>query len=283
MRALFVTTHTNDIRNVVDAWDSISVDPAERFIFNYERRPLDGFILDTVRRIVPEVIFYIGGCDGIGLPSTRTFRRLRRIAPIINLIPDAGDPPWHDLIKKYRNEDCFDLYVGLDGCPDSPVDLVTVTPVNWKLFDTEVERDIRCGFSGGLGGKRDDILKALESLCFVRVRANNYVDHVSFLQRCHMILNTAWTGSGLYYHVKGRVIEVGWAGSALLEHSYAPTKHWFPTDAYFSYSSSDEAAEIIVSSSEDDVVKRALLMAKITRERYHPAMIYGEILKRMTL
>lgn len=284
MKTLFITTQTNDIHNLVDAWDLVNVCPAKRFEFHYQKAPKNNLIINAAQKAAPEVIFYIGGCDGVGLPSIATFRNLRRLAPVINMIPDAGDPPWHRMIEKYRQEKCFDLYVGLDGSPDSPVDHVTVTPVNFRPFEIDVEKNIRCGFSGTLGGKRDGPLKMLGSRCQVRVRDSahgDYADHAHFLKRCQLIFNTAWTGSGEYYHVKGRVIEAGFAGAALLEDACSPIDHWFPEGAYFRYSSGDEALEIIMNASHDDIAERAAVLSQVVREKYNPMTIYKGILDKL--
>ena len=290
MKAIFITTHTNDIHNLIDAWDLIEPEPAKRIQFNYEKPRVDDWILDIAGQTPTDVIFYIGGCDGIGYPLTDTFRKLRRLAPIINMVPDAGDPPWHGVLKKYRDEECFDLHVGLDGCPDSPVDLVTLTPVNYKFYNNRrIKRDIRCGMSGSIGGKRDEILDYLGNLCKYRVRTHRkylgnitcYSQYAGFLLRCKIVLNTAWTGSGKYYHVKGRVMEAGWAGAALLECSGSPTKYWYPEDAYFKYSDFEDAKNIILNASDEEINRRASLLSSITREKYHPAIIYRQILDRI--
>lgn len=287
MRSLFITTQTNDTHNLIDAWDSVAHQPAARFQFHYERPPVDDSMIEVAKKTDPEIIFYIGGCSGgIGFPSVGTLRKLRQIAPIINLIPDAGDvgSPWPALIEKYRVEECFDLHVGLDGCLNSPVDHVTVTPVNWRPFESTTEKDIRCGFSGGVGGRRDSVLEALGSRCEIRIRdsiSGDYCDHAHFLRRCHIILNTAWTGSGQYYHVKGRVLEAGWAEAALLEHAHSPTSDWFPSDAYFQYADPDEAISVVETASDDDIGERAMRFAQVVRENYHPRKIYQGILKKL--
>lgn len=286
MKALFVTTQTNDTHNLIDAWDSVSPEPARRFEFDYLRQPVNGFIISAAQVFAPEVIFYIGSCEGVGLPSFETFRTLRQIAPVINLIPDAGDPPWHGPIKSYREEECFDLHVGLDGCPDSPVDHVTITPVNPVPYQIKAEKDIRCGFSGTTGGKRDGPLKALGDRCTIRVRdglSGAYTEHAHFLKRCRIVFNTAWTGTGEYYHVKGRVLEAGYAEAALLESQYSPADHWFPENAYFRYADNEEAVDIVMAATDEDIDERAARLAQIVREKYHPGMIYKGMLDRIGL
>lgn len=281
-RALFITTQTCDTHNLVDAWDSASEVPALRVQFNYQQFRVDGQILEAAKKADPEVIFYVGGCSGVGLPHAETFRELRRIAPLVNLIPDAADPPWHTPIEIYRKEECFDLHVALDGEKKSPVDLVTVTPVDWRAFRSpSVVRDIRCGFSGGVGGKRQSILTRLGSKCLIRLRSDDYADHVSFLQRCRIVFNTCLTGSGQFYHVKGRVIEAGWAGAALLEFHSSPAQDWFPRETFLEYRDAEHAKEIILTASDQDIDRYAKRLAHAVREYYHPGKIYGEILEKL--
>ena len=162
MRALFVTTQTNDTHNHIDAWDSVSDTPAKRVHFNYQRAVLgsDKYILHKARGIGEiDVIFYIGANVGAGLPSFDTLRELRKLAPSINVVSDAADKPWHRPIERYRKEECFDLQVGIDGDPASPVDFVTLTPVDARAWDSvDARKDIHCGFSGNASGKRGEVL-----------------------------------------------------------------------------------------------------------------------------
>jgi len=284
VKALFITTQTADTHNLVDAWDSASEEPAIRVQFNYQQFRVDPQILEAARKAQPEVIFYIGGCKGAGLPAAETFRQLRELAPLVNVIPDAADPPWHKTIAIYRAEECFDLHVGIDGDKTSPVDLVTVTPVDWRAFKgPSPARDIRCGFSGGLGGKRSSILSRLGSKCLIRLRSDDYADHVSFLKRCRIVFNTCLTGSGQFYHVKGRAIEAGWAGAALLEFHGSPAQDWFPSETLFGYRDAEDAKEIIASATDAEIEVRAGRLSRAVRENFHPAMIYGQILEKLHL
>lgn len=153
MRALFVTSSTSDVDSLVRAWDCWQPDKSSRVTFHHMGTPNDDKILATARLMSPEIIFYIGACEAPGIPSIETFLALRDLAPLINLCCDAGDPPWHKPLRRYREVRCFDLHVGLDGCLDAPVDLVTVTPVDPFSYTQSVPRTIHCGFSGGLSSR----------------------------------------------------------------------------------------------------------------------------------
>lgn len=280
-RALFITTQTNDTHNHIDAWDSVSPTPAKRVHFNY-RGGLgnDRYILNKARAAGEvDVIFYIGANLGDGLPLFETFRALREIAPTINIISDAADRPWHHVIAAYRKEECFDLQVGIDGDPNSPVDLVTLTPVDSRPFDANrTTKDIHCGFSGNPHGKRGEILSAVGSRCWIRLRGDDYQDHVRFLCRCQLILNAAYTGSGNAFHVKGRVTEAGYAGAALLEPVQSPTRHWFPSSSYLGYQDPEHLIEVIETVKPDKIASCADSLARIVREKYSAGAIYGQML-----
>ncbi len=286
MKALFITTHTNDTHNHIDAWDSVSETKALRVHFNYrDGVGTDAYILNKARSAGEvDVIFYIGANLGGSLPSFDTLRELRKIAPLINIISDAADPPWHKLIEEYREEECFDLQVGIDGEPESPVDLATLTPVDGRIFDSvRVGKDIRCGFSGNASGKRGQVLAAVGGRCFVRIRGDDYLDHIKFIKRCQMVLNIAYTGSGHRFHVKGRVTEAGYAGAALLEPAGSPIRHWFPASAYIAYRSTEHLIELIETVSTEMISGCAELLSKLVREKYNAAAIYGGMLKRVGL
>lgn len=281
MKALFVTTHTNDTHNHIDAWDSVSPVPAKRIYFNYRNGVgTNSYIRDKAKEAGDvDVIFYIGCNRGEGLPSYDTLRQLRKIAPVINVISDAADQPWHSIIRQYREEECFDLHVGIDGEKSSPVDLVTLTPVDGRQFDSvTTSKDIRCGFSGNASGKRGQILGMVGSRCLVRVRGDDYFDHIRFMKRCKMVLNIAYTGTGNRFHVKGRVVEAGYAGVALIEPTSSPAYDWFPQSSYFAYKSMEHLIDIIDNTSDEEITKRSAALSGIVREKYNAAEIYGGML-----
>lgn len=286
MRALFITTQTNDTHNHINAWDSVSPIPAKRIEFNHiGGLGNDKYILDKAHKAGEiDVIFYIGCNRGAGLPSFETFRELRTIAPLINIVSDAADKPWHIVIEAYRREECFDLQVGIDGEPQSPADMNTLTPVDARTFDSiKIDRDIHCGFSGNVAGKRTAILSEVGDRCWIRLRGDDYHNHVKFLKRCRMILNIAFTGSGSRYHIKGRVTETGYAGAALLEPRTSPIIHWFPAHSYLAYGSVDELIETIEVIKDDKIISCAESFSKIVREKYNAGKIYGGMLEKINV
>ena len=292
MKAAFVTTEPNDVANVIAAWDFWNV-KSTRITFDY-RKPIDGDgIVERASAVCPDVIFYIGGCGPACWPNFETFRKLRDIAPFINLIFDGGDDPWHAVIEEYRQEKCFDLQVNIDGRKDCPADLNTTAPVNSSFFDGEgPEKDIFCGISGGIseGDRRTNIIKPLllEGLIKMRPRdliGDGYPEHVAFMRRCRVIINTSFTGSGRSHHVKQRVFETGFAGAALLEDIEAPTPHWIPPEYFFTYEdtrfSPMRPSEVIRNLSTEEISEKAGLLQEHVRAHYTPQQVYGAMLDRL--
>ena len=290
MKALFITTHTNDVDSLVRAWDCWNEVKATRIIFNY-RGPIDNTaILEQAKEANPDVIFYIGAALITGAPTPETLIELRDIAPSINMCCDAGDWPWHPILDIYRDRKCFDLQVTLDGCKNAPVDHVTITPVDpGPWIGNDPPRTIFCGFSGNYGGTnpRMQILPMLINQGHIILRCRNkhgdYEGHAAFVRSCRMIINTSYCGSGEAHHVKGRVLESALAGCALLEGAWAPTKDWIPEELFYTYKGRKQAERIIDSLTVEDVTEKGEALREYVKDRYHPREIYGAILKEIGL
>ena len=304
MKALFVTSATTDVDSLVRAWACWNEKP-ERVAYPHMEAPIYPEILRRAREISPDVIFYIGGAQGDGNPDVKTLLALRDLAPSINLCCDAGDEPWHPLLNDYRQAGCFDLQVSLDGIKDAPVDLVTITPVDPRPWNRDSIRSVRCGFSGGASTaitprtrrtrdafkvrfqppvSRERVIHWLEANDLVtvgrRVKGRTYSDHVDFVMACQLILNTSASGSGQAHQIKGRVLETGWAGCALLESQASPIGEWLPEGSYFKYRDVGHAEHLIMSLTDERIARSADLLSRYVRENYHPRQIYGEILER---
>ena len=155
MKALFITTHTNDVANHAGAWASIADTPPAIEVFDFQGMQncwrFEGWAKDAK----PDVIFYIGAHAGPGNPKHASLRKLRDYAPTVNMVSDACDRVWHPVIEAYRKDECFDLQVSIDGPSDSPCDLHGVTPVAAPWFDPPSVKLIDLGYSGNVGGGAD--------------------------------------------------------------------------------------------------------------------------------
>lgn len=283
-RALFLTTKTNDCDNHVRAWNAFSRVPAVHYAFDHRGLNSDWRTIEIAAETKPEIIFYIGACEAPGNPTIATFVALRAIAPSVNICSDAADRPWHRVLEFYRKRGCFDLQVSIDGATEAPVDLATLTPVDPRPFAGQGLRDIRCGFSGTVGrwNQRSETVKALAWFGGLTVRdrggVDSYEDHARFLKRCRMVLNISFTGTGHAHHVKGRVLETGWAGGCLLESEGSPIAEWFPEGCWISYRDPPHAAHLIATLDDATIERTAARLAHEVRARFSPGTIYGEML-----
>ena len=289
MHALFITTKTNECVNHIRAWNSFASTSADHITYDHMAIRNDAQIIDKTRLLCPEVIFYIGAAKALGNPRAETLRELRQIAPLIHLCSDATDQPWHPVLAGYRTKECFDLQVAIDGARNAPVDFSTLTPVDPKPFEIYGPRDIRCGFSGTVGrwNERSEILSALRWFDWVTVRAreatDGYEDHARFMTWCKMTLNLSWTGTGHAHHIKGRVIESGFAGCALLEHVDSPIADWFPNGCWIPWRTVKDIAGIVAETSEADIAVSANALTTAVHSQWTPALIYGSILSKVGL
>lgn len=278
MKAMFVTTPTVDCQNHVRAWNSFTR-RAEHFVFQAEAIRNCWQIVEKAEALQPRVIFYIGPFQGRAVPLPGTFKQLRRIAPVVNLVSDAADKPWHKTLRYYETQGCFDLQVSIDGARDAPVDFATLTPVDPTPFGGQ-EKNIRCGFSGNVGGKRASIIDALEWFGGLTVRREpgSYEDHAAFMSRCQIVLNTSFTGTGQADHIKGRVLEAAWANACLLEPASSPIGDWFPDDCFVTYRDPPDAARLIKALPDAAVAHTANRLTEEVMTRFTPQKIYTEIL-----
>lgn len=286
MKALFLTTKTADCLNHVRAWEAY-FGTSVHVMFNHEGIRTDHVMTESVKKEKPDVVFYIGAMKGSGVPWPDAFREMRLTAPVVNLCSDAADRPWHPVLEAYTRLKCFDLQVSIDGAEESPVDFTTLTPVDYRPFTIDVEKDIRFGFSGSVGrwNGRSEIIKSLEWLGDLTVshRAVNkeYADHARFMKRCKMILNVSATGSGHRNHIKGRVVEAGHANCVLLEDAESPIGNWYPEGTYLTYHDVKEADDIVKNITDAEIKTISDNFNQVTREKYSAKAIYGSILRRL--
>lgn len=290
MKALFYTTQTSDCANHVRAWES-AYGPSVIVTYNHRGVCNDWELMQAIAEHKPAVVFYIGAHAAPGNPKPVVLQEARKQTRLVNLCSDSADSPWHPVLRTYRDQQCFDLQVGIDGDMRAPVDLVTLTPVDPRPFTVGAapERDIRCGFSGSVGAcsHRAEIVNSLDWFGGLTVRArvgkDGYRDHARFMRRCRMVLNVSRTGSGRTHHIKGRVLEAGWAGAALLESEGSPIAEWFPADCYLTYENPKDAARLIRHADDETLDRVARRLAEEVRARFTPERIYGDILEKLAL
>ena len=292
MKALFVAPPSHEPCLIVSAWDSFN-EPAVHRMFDVWGEPDDKGILRDARDAAPDVIFYVGANKAGGLPSFDTLRELRSIALSVHLCWDAADDGWQPMLGAYRDNECFDLQVAMDGVPGPLIDWVTLTPIDPRPYRITVNKKVKCSFSGQNAARaalgqyqhpRYTMLDYLLGKGAVEYRAraeSSYDDYVRYIKSCRMLINFSHTGSGKKHHCKVRITEAGMADCALLEMDEAPTRNWIPEECLFIYRSADEAIEIIRSTSPVEISTRATALSEHVRENYSAQKIYEDILERL--
>lgn len=281
MKALFLTTQTFDCFNHVQAWNS-AFPRCEHVTFDHGGIRNDWQLVEAAEKSKPDIIFYIGACNAPGCPKPSGFRELRSIAPLVNVVSDAADTPWHPFLRNYHMQGCFDLQVGIDGVEVTNLDMVTLTPVDPAPFLPHGERTIRYGFSGHYGkhSERGHIIRSLQDFGNLTVRegGTRYEEHARFMRNCLIVVNVSYTGSGLSHHIKGRVLEAGWAGCALMESEGSPIADWFPEGAWIPYENPRHAAALMNELTDRQIEDAAHALSETVRERYTAEKIYGQMI-----
>lgn len=281
-RALFVTVASNELYMPVNAWRN-TMGLAAHITYNANGPRNDDGIIACAKGYRPDVIFYIGSNTGGGLPSVGTLRKLRDFAPCIHYQSDVEDEAWHDLLRQYRREGCFDLIVGQTGVKTDLIDMASLMAIDIDAFNGPMPKTTLCGFSGSLAGARWDMLGRLVNQVSIRAHepVGDYRSYVDFLKRCLIAINVSYTGSERRHHVKWRVLEAAFAGCVLLEMKDSPTSDWFPPGTYLSYSTAGEAKRLIQNSRVRDLKRMADAFSAYAREHYTPRQIYTSILEAL--
>src|SRR6266852_23072 len=258
MRVLALKTYTIDCDNKVRSLKCIGHDVN---VMEYDDRPHDrqGEIVDYAKYYNPHAIVYIGAVEqyhGRPVLSPDILCRLKDVAPTIHLCGDAGDTGWWETLELYDRQDCFSVQVSMDGSRETPIakyknGLILLTPTDISPFKPlPGEQRIVGGTVSGQGsfGRSDTYNKLKEVPGFEwKITSNSFsYDEVGeFMSRCQVIANHSATGNGRH-HVKGRVVEAGFAHACLLESRNMITSNWFrPSIEYLEYTTPEHAKELL--------------------------------------
>jgi hypothetical protein len=239
---------------------------------NGDTRQKDDELIRRVEEEAPDVCIYIAVClspkqfDGSephkGVPYDSTFRKVRDTCPSVMICCDGGDVGWERLLHRYHDGNCFDLMVDIDGVLDWPLKdkpgcFVGLNPWPWPA-DLPIKalsrRSVDFGFHGalGLGSRRWQMCEELKRTAGLSVHARGcvsdpctmpYNEYARRISEFKIALNMAWSGMETCLHVKGRVLEYGFAGCCLLENRGSWAKEWFtPGVDYIEYEDAGHAA-----------------------------------------
>lgn len=301
MKSLFLLTSSSEVLKYVDTLRNLNLGEVGHLVYDHPGAS-DAVLYAKVKEFAPDLVVYIGARWG-QQPAIATLARItEKIAPHVHICSDAADIPWHDLLREYHNAGAFTLQVAIDGSlkwPLAGTQMTALTPVDAGPYPVSprphAERTIICGYGGNQGGggasKRTQILTALltERVLDLRIRSAlpfTYEAYASYLAGLRISLNTAFTGTEMAMHVKGRVLESALAGACLLETKGSPTAHWFrPGLDYLEYDSPQEAAQIIRHLSNEPEATQAMalsLRARVLAE-HTPAKFWARIFERIGL
>ena len=291
MKAAFITTSTDNCDPIVGGWSSFNETPAWVRYNEAAASPDDEHLVPFVLDARPDVVFYIGAAHLPGNPRLETLAEINRIAPSIHICFDGGDGPWWEPMKNMRDANCFERQVNIDGAHCPTADLTTLCPMDPRpyLKHRDITKTRRGGFAGFAantyrGGMVNPLVQ--QGLLELRHRVAGYKNNdyndgfVKFLCETTFTINTAVTGTQWRRHVKGRIIEAGLAGCAVLEEIEAPTKNWFtPGRDYLPYSSVDEAIFLARNVSDAEFGRIAQSMRAKIEDRYSAKAIYTKIIE----
>lgn len=298
MRSLFLLTSTSEVLKYVDTLRNLKLGEVAHLTYDIQGGS-ESMLFGKIREWKPDLIVYVGSLFGMQ-PSIATLARMNEIAPSVHICSDAADIPWHDRLREYHAAGAFSLQVAIDGShkwPLAATQMTALTPVDAGPYPTtpkpHAERAIACGYGGNQGGgggsKRTQILTALlsERILDLRIRSAlpfTYEAYAAYLAGLRMSLNTAFTGTEVTMHVKGRVLESALAGACLLETKGSPTSYWFrPGLDYLEYDSPQEAAQIIRRMAHEEEATHAMaesLRARVLAE-HSPRMFWARIFERL--
>lgn len=226
---------------------------------------MDDEMLSEASGFKPDVILYISAWEGLFVPENETLVALNKIAPMVHLCFDASDPPWWPQMAKFEEVGCFSLTVNIDGghawpggrdwSGESISGLTLLTPLDPRAFaGVQVafnERPFLIGYAGNAGGWiRHGLVERLKNMKGFAFRPRDdhplsYKNYCDFLRHCRLSISVPFTGSNASKHVKGRVVETGYAGACLLEWKNSATRSWFePRRDFWEYESVDECQEM---------------------------------------
>lgn len=293
MKALALVTHTADCEN---KWRSFQCLGNDVVVEQYDNRPhaRHGELVEAAVREKPDLIIYVGAIEkyhGKPVPSIDILKRLRDVAPMVHICGDASDQPWWDWLDRYENEGCFSVQVSIDGNGTTPVaayGFVLLTPLDASVFEPKPwdQRTVLCSVAGGRGHTRRATLigDLMEAGCLTLLNTGGaYGAMARAMCDSKFTFNVPINGTGDGLHVKGRVVEAGFARSCLLEMRSSPSANWFtPGVDYVEYESSAEAVHHVERAKDDPApyLETARSLYERCIREHHPAVFWRKVLDR---
>ena len=291
MKAVFITTSTDNCNPIVGGWAAHANVPPAVIRFNEASpTPDDEGMVDQLKEYAPDVVFYIGSARLPGNPRPSVLAEIRHLFPHIHICFDGADSPWWEILLQYKQARCFDLQVNIDGGSCPTADLVTLPPMDPRPYVLpDVQKIRRAGFAGFTANTyRGTVINPLIQKRLVELRHrkagyrnSDYQEFAQWLCETRITVNTALTGTNLRRHVKGRIIEVGLAAVCVLEDGASPTKIWFkPGEEFLPWSHPTEIEYMLRNISDAEAERIGRNLQSAIREKYSARIIYGAMLAK---
>jgi hypothetical protein len=295
MKVLALVTYT-DCENKYRSLQSLG---HEVIVEQYDNRPHNRHaeLIEMAKSVAPDFILYIGAIEqyhGRPCPQPDILRAINQVSPMIHMCDDAADKPWWPSLEQYDREKCFTIQVAIDGVLDTPISsfnngMTLLTPIDFRPFKPKPwnDRTIKTGMVGGMGyGPRQQGTEALQKRGVLDFRqgpiGRSYDEMAQIMCDTKITYNYGMKGSCEGFHVKGRVIEAGFAGCCLLETKDSPASKWFkPGIDYLEYENADDAAWIITNTADSSLQFMAHTFHNRVVKEHHPQVFWNKILEKI--
>lgn len=221
-----------------------------------ERVAMDDDMIRHAENFGPDMILFTSAWEGLFCPTNATLAKLNTMAPVVHMLHDASDYPWWPQLAQFEIDKCFAATVNIDGglywpggskWDREPISngVTVLTPVDPRPYQqTQItrvrDRMYALGYAGNRGGPirsflTEQVGRAIPSfVCRMREESpQTYFHYAEFLKQCRVVINVPWSGSNSAQHVKGRVVETGFAATCLLEWRNDNTRQWFTPRFHF--------------------------------------------------
>jgi hypothetical protein len=288
-----------DIREAVEKGAQIQLPP--------ERCRMDAELIREAKTAQPDAIIYISAYQGNFVPTDETLHELNTIAPLVHFCSDAADPPWWPVMQRHEESKVFSLVVTIDGAHYWPGSdnwkdywrvtngLTLLTPIDTRVFSQVQtnppfrERPYGFGYAGNqYNHARSMMVQQIQKAGGAfRPRDDNpgsYPQYIDFIRFCRVVVSVPYTGSNAAKHIKGRVVEVAYAGACLLEWAQPAMRDWFqPRLHYWEYETIEEGIEIaqFLAGHPKIAEETAQAFTEIVKREHSPDVFWGKVLEHI--
>jgi hypothetical protein len=258
--------------------------------------------LGEMNAIAPVVHLLSDGADPPWWPELREYERRGVFTVTVNMDGSHMWPGGEKWITKLQPPQVFfpndpavrnAAYETVkDGAWGVSKALTLLTPIDVRAFEPLAmryeERPVAVGYAGNLGnagyGHRSMVAERLNRIVGFKLRArtqgNDYAHYADFLKHVRVNVDVPFSGSGAARQVKGRVVETGFAGAALLTWKNDAVRSWLtPRHHFWEYESLDELQEMAewLAGHPKIAGESAAALNEIMVREHHPRVFWQRV------